>query len=183
MPEIQECGEAENCRNSITRAGMHRTKCGLCRLAPDAENITVHAWSPVAGAKHPTLEAEKRQKGRDRALAAHRQRLSRNPGKMRVQRRAERAERSTEQSIISATKNSGRSRQDGDHLAAGQVTLDTKLQSMRDHPVVMLHELGKVREDSANARTLCGGLVLRNKHGVGVVVFAEEDFAKILARL
>ena len=172
------------CRNSVENAGEGRSKCAFCRLSPDNENLSKHFWSPSgASTRHPRLEQEKRDARCQRARASHLARLQRDKGKKRIVRRATQAERTTEQNIITATKNSGRSNRDGDHVVAGHITLDTKLQSTREHPVVLLNELAKVREDAERAGNPLGGLVLRNKHGVGVVVFAEQDFARVLSRV
>jgi hypothetical protein len=103
-----------------------------------------------------------------------------SPIRQRVNRIAAQAERDTESNIIKATKNSGRSSRDGDHLVAGRITMDTKLQSTRSDPVVRLYELAKVQADAKRAGSLLGCLTLRNKHGVGVVVMSEEDFARMI---
>jgi len=80
-------------------------------------------------------------------------------------------------------KNSGRSNKDGDHVAAGEITLDTKLQSKRTNPVILLHELVKVGEDARRAGNWMGALVLRNMNGIGVVAIAEADFARLIQRI
>jgi K+/H+ antiporter YhaU regulatory subunit KhtT len=118
-----------------------------------------------------------------RARAAQTVRLARDKGKKRIVRKAAKAEKTTEQNIIRSTVNSGRSNKDGDHIAAGSITLDTKMQSTRTDMVVHLEELSKVRDDATRAGNSVGGLVLRNKFGVGVVVIREDDFGKILAQL
>lgn len=175
----------EWCQNSVENAGEGRQKCTFCRLAPDNEHVSGQYWRPINRLmRHPVLKQEQRDAARGRAQAAHQRRLTRDKGKQRVLRRAGKAEQTTERNIIVATKNSGRSNRDGDHIAAGQITLDTKLQSTRDNPVVLLSELAKVREDAARAGNVIGGLVLRNRSGVGVIVFSEADFARsILSRL
>ena len=81
---------------------------------------------------------------------------------------------------IKATRNSGRTNKDGDHLLAESIVLDTKLQSQRINPQVNLAELDKVRFQAVSHNKAFGALVLRNKHDVGVVVMAEADFAKLV---
>lgn len=179
------CSMEYYCQNSKIMSGMDaHTRCALCRLSPDnvGRDMT-HYWSPTPDAKsarkdkHPMLEAEKRNKKFLRASAAFQKKQNRDKGKMKVSRLAARAEKTTERQIIHATKNSGRRNKDGDHLSMGSITLDTKLQSTRDNPIIFLHELEKVRADAIRAGNTIGGLVIRNKHNVGCVVLKEEDYA------
>jgi hypothetical protein len=178
---------AESCKNSISIVGNEVAKCGLCRLAPGNEELPQHFFRPVPGPGrkpvHPVLRKEKIDAARARSLANAQKKASRNRKTQMIVRKAARAERATERNIIHATKNSGRSNRDGDHIAGDFVTLDTKLQTTRDNPVVMLIELAKVREDAKRAGNPVGGLVLRNRHGLGIVCFLETDFAKILRRI
>lgn len=181
--EPQACGESVNCKNSITYKGQWAAACISCRLAPGNENLQNHHWRPrEPRLTHPALEGEKRKARIDRAIASRQKRQSRDPGRRKVSRIAEKAERVTETRIIEATKNSGRSNRDGDHLVAGNITMDTKLQSTRLDPTVNLHELFKVQKDAERAGSFLGCLTIRNRHGVGVVVLAEEDFARLVAR-
>jgi hypothetical protein len=131
---------------------------------------------------HPDLQKEKNEARWKRAKDHQAKKLTTDRGKRKLLKKATRAEKTTEHNIIHATKNSGRSNRDGDHVLAEQITLDTKLQSERDHPVVKLEELAKVREDAVRAGMIAGALVIRNRHGVGVVVMAEEDFARVIQR-
>lgn len=162
-------------------------KCALCRLSPDnTGRAMTHFWAPTTSAKithtkHPELEAEKRTQKLTRRLLKLEAKSRRDPKKRQVSRLARQAERSTEKHIIQATKNSGRRNKDGDHVFQGSITLDTKLQTTRENPVVLLGELEKVRSDAARAGKAIGGLVIRNKNNVGVVVLTEEDFAHIMA--
>lgn len=181
--EPQACSELLNCKNSITYKGQWAAACIGCRLAPGNENLQSHHWRPRdPKLKHPALESEKRKARIDRAVASREKRQSRDPQRRKVSRIAEKAERTTETSIIEATKNSGRSNRDGDHLVVGNITMDTKLQSTRLDPTVNLHELSKVRKDAERAGSFLGCLTIRNRHGVGVVALAEEDFARLVAR-
>lgn len=173
------CEMAGQCRNSPSLAQPALVACALCRLSP--ENVgrdMSHHWIPIEmGMKHPMLLAEKANlKIRKRLLKLQAKR-GRDLGKRKVSRLAALAEKKTEKNIIHATKNSGRQNKDGDHVSLGNITLDTKLQSTRDNPVILLAELEKVRSDAMRAGKLIGGLVLRNRHNVGVVVFTEEDYA------
>jgi hypothetical protein len=186
MPQATSCEFGTvRCGNSVENAGEGRQKCIFCRLAPDNENVSGQHWNPIDKRfKHPILVSEKRTAASARSRLAHQVRLAKDKGKKRVGRRATKAEDTTQRNIIAATRNSGRSNRDGDHVVGGQITLDTKLQSTRDNPVVLLVELAKVRDDAERAGNPIGGLVLRNRHGVGVVVFDEKDFARsILSRL
>ncbi len=51
-----------------------------------------------------------------------------------ILKQATRAEKTTERNFIHATRNSARSHKDGDHVAGGEITLDTKLQTTREIP-------------------------------------------------
>jgi hypothetical protein len=110
-------------------------------------------------------------------------RNNRDRAKIQIQAAAVRAEKRSERNIIHATKNSGRSNRDGDHVLAGRITLDTKLQTTRLNPEIHVHELEKVRSDARRAGNPIGGLILRNENGHGFVVLAEEDFARLVKEL
>jgi hypothetical protein len=141
-------------------------------------------WKPdVPGTKHPGVIAEKKKAKKDREAVLKTKKLTADKGKRKVLKLAVRAEKQTERQLIHATKNSGRSNKDGDHVAAGEITLDTKLQSKRTNPVILLHELVKVGEDARRAGNLMGALVLRNMNGIGVVAMAEADFARLIQRI
>jgi hypothetical protein len=178
------CKEGELCRYSPQNAGEQGTRCVSCRLSPDnrvADTALPSYWRPLdKGVVHPILEQEKRAQAFKRHKDTRDERLNRDKVRQARLRLAAHAEKTTQKNIIRATKNSGRTDKDGDHVAGGYVTLDTKLQSKRLNPVVIATELAKVRNDSASAKTMVGGLVLRSKTGLGVVVFHEDDFAKIL---
>lgn len=173
------------CLNSKMITGTEaRAKCALCRLSPDNTGRDMaHYWRPTQYAKdtrkdkHPNLKAEKLQK----KIAKHQAKLVKNrqrdPQKRQISRLARQAEKSTERNIIHATQNSGRRNRDGDHVHGNNITLDTKLQTTRENPVILLVELEKVRADAVRSGKKIGGLVIRNKHNVGVVVLAEEDYA------
>ena len=142
-----------------------------------------HYWRPVnRQIAHPVLRAERRAELRLRLQKRVEVRRGKDRGRQEVLRQAERAERQTERAIIKATVNSGRKKQDGDHISVSRIVLDTKNQPGRDNPVVVLAQLEKVREDARLNGYPLGGLVLRNKQGRGVVVFAEEDYARLLAQ-
>lgn len=180
MPRVEACDQGSVCRNSIQLRGDALAMCRMCRLAPGNEEFPGHYWRPIqAHAQHPVLRQEKIDKARAKQQANIQKRMNRDRGRMKVQRQAVHAEKSTERKIIQATKNSGRVNRDGDHKAGGFITLDTKNQSLRDNPVVQMAELAKVRGDAVNAGNQIGGLVLRNRHNVGVVVFDEKDFARV----
>jgi hypothetical protein len=182
--EPEACHEASNCKNSIQYKGQWAAACISCRLAPGNEGLQNQHWRPrEPNLKHSVLEGEKRKARIDRAIANREKRQNIDPRRRKVSRIAEKAERATEASIIEATKNSGRSNRDGDHLIAGNITMDTKLQSTRLDPTVNLHELFKVQKDAQRAGSLLGCLTIRNRHGVGVVVLAEEDFARLVAQI
>ncbi len=177
------CEMELHCRNSEANSSEVLTKCALCRLSPD--NIgkkMAQYWAPTKLArdlnltKHPDLEGEKRFAKFKTRLAKLTKKRSRDPNKRKVSRLAAQAEKTTEKNIIRATKNSGRRNKDGDHISLGMITLDTKLQTTRENPVILLSELEKVRDDAMRSGKLIGGLVIRNKHNVGVVVLSEEDY-------
>lgn len=188
---MEECNMLLYCRNSKMTTGIEaKAKCALCRLSP--ENIgrdMVHYWQPTDQAreegisKHPVLVAEAANKRFHKRIAKLDAKKRRDPKKRKISRLAALAEKKTEKQIIHATKNSGRRNKDGDHVHADMITLDTKLQTMRENPVIFLKELEKVRDDSKRAGSLIGGLVIRNKNGVGCVVLKEEDYVELTRRL
>ena len=174
------------CRHSVENAGEGASKCTFCKLSPGNENVSTHHWTPLPEYKreqHPLIRLEKLNKARAIQKERNTKRLSKDRGRRSILTRAAKAEKSTEKSFIKATKNSGRSNKDGDHVLAGYITLDTKQQSNNINPVVSMSELAKVKKDSRRAGTLLGALVLRNKFDVGTVVLAEEDFAKLIKQL
>lgn len=181
----QQCSMAEFCKNSVDRKGERHAKCGWCRLSPnytESEGLGLgHHWKPTDGKKkHPVLVAEKKAKSKARSDARSAKRASKNRKIQTLLHKAERAERQTERNIIKATRNSGRVNQDADHvLWNGLLTIDTKLQTNRVHPVVRLEELSKVREDARRAGSTAGALLIRNKNGVGVIVLREEDLPNL----
>jgi hypothetical protein len=183
--EVQQCNEGADCLNSISKVGFGNQKCGICRFAPNNDGpLAVSYWKPIDGKRqHPAAIAAKRVKKQARTIELRLEKRGRDAAKRKISVLAARAEKQTESNIIRATKNSGRSRKDGDHLAAGQITIDTKLQSKRSNPVVHLMELAKVREDAGRAGNWLGCLVLRNRSGVGVVAIAEDDFARLIKLL
>lgn len=185
MLDIIECDQAINCKNSIELAGEARSRCYTCRLSPDNDNRGSVNWKPVDDkAKHPTLVKEKSDREYTKRTEAIAKRQSRDKTKMTVSWKAQKAEAQTEKNIIKATKNSGRSNRDGDHVAANFIGLDTKVQLTRMQPEIKIEELDKAIADAKRGGSLIGGLVIRNKMGAGFVVFREEDFAKeILSRL
>lgn len=182
--EILSCSEGNSCKNSLEQAGYGSAKCGICRYSPNSENVEASFWKPdKTGKKHPIAEQEKRDRGIERRETARLRRLSVDKSKRNVLVKAAKAEKLTEKNFIRATVNSGRANRDGDHTINDCITVDTKLQSTREEPVVHLNELEKVRSDAARAGNPIGCLLIRNKHGVGVVVLTESDFAKLTTRV
>lgn len=176
------CEMASVCRNSPDYKGEQFSSCALCRLSPDnaGRNMT-HFWNPIKGAvkKHPGLRAERSLIKAVAHMENLRAKYGRDKKKVKVSRLAASAEKKTERNIIKATKNSGRSNKDGDHVLHNTITLDTKLQTTRANPIVLLSELEKVRRDAKRAGFYMGALVIRNRNGVGVVVMLEEDYAEL----
>ena len=182
--EVLPCAVDAECLNSIKLAGMMRSSCGLCRLSVNGFSGQTIYWKPVDGhSQHPAVVAAKLARKQAFLKEKKAKRLLVNKDKKLLQVRAEKAERQTETNFIKATKNSGRTHKDGDQVAYSQVTIDTKLQSKCIHPVVRLDELAKVREDAQRGGNSLGVLMLRNRHGIGVIAIAESDFARLLARL
>ena len=181
---VLSCEVGPQCLNSTENTDLGSSKCGVCRFSPNGEQSYQAWWKPrVPKTPHPAASAEARRKKSDRKAALDFARANRDRGKSLLQRQAAQAEKTTERNMIRSTKNSGRSNKDGDHVAAGDITLDTKLQTTRDHPVVLIPELMKVVADAMRAGKVMGALVLRNKSGVGVVAMREEDFARLIQRL
>jgi len=178
--ETVPCEESAQCLNSPESRGGAQTSCHTCKLAL-AGGGSLNCWRPwKRGLQHPKLAAQKREAGKQRRAAAQEKRKKRDRSRIDVQRQARRAESKTNRSIIENTLNSGRSHKDGDHVSAGRIALDTKLQSGNENPVVRLAELDKVREDATRGGNPIGALVLRNKHGRGVVVFDEADYSRLI---
>ena len=174
------CKEAEHCRNSPSHSSAPR--CNSCRLSPIAGTgvfmgVFPSEWHAVGKQKHPVLEKEKRDAKRQKASDRQKARKAKDPHRQAHLRAAARAERQTEQAIIKSTRNSGRINRDGDHVVGDNITLDTKLQSGAENPVVHLHELDKVRLDAKRNGKVVGALCIRNKAGRGVIVLDENDFA------
>jgi hypothetical protein len=181
---VLACDEGGQCQNSIARLGFGSAKCGICRLSPTGPESGLSYWKPdIKGTKHPALVAQKVVAKRERVLFLREKKKNVDVSKRKLLTQAARAEKITERNIIHATKNSGRSNKDGDHVVAGEITLDTKLQTGRDNPVVLLHELVKVGQDAVRAGNWMGALMLRNKSGIGVVAMTEEDFGRLVARI
>lgn len=181
------CEMGLQCKNSPDVVGEGNGKCYMCRLSPARWEVCEpdkHYWKPIdKKAKHPVLESEKRTEARQRVLARQVARLAKDKNRQKVMRRAQKAEADTQKKFIQATRNSGRVNQDGDHVVVGRVTLDTKLQSDRVHPIVDMGELVKVRMQAAASGQIAGGLVLRTKNNVGVVAMFEDDFARLIRLL
>lgn len=181
----EPCEVSNFCKNSPKNIGEVRAKCALCRLSPDnLERDMTEYWIPIKLAKdlrikHPVLEERRRLIKALAHMEDLRAKYGRDKTKRKVSRLAAQAEKKTEKNIIRATKNSGRSNKDGDHVSMGVITLDTKLQTTRENPVIFLGELEKVRADAMRAGKLMGGLVIRNKNNVGCVVLKEEDYAEL----
>ena len=181
--QVLPCDEGAQCKNSIARAGIGAGKCGACQLSPTGLRGTSF-WKPdVPGQKHPAVIAARAQDKKDRKAALDLKNRFADKGKRKLLVEAVRAEKQTERNLIHATRNSGRTNKDGDHVAAGEITLDTKLQSKRDNPIVLLSQITKVGEDARRAGNWMGALVLRNRSGVGVVAMAEADFARLIQRI
>jgi hypothetical protein len=183
--QVDPCHQAIHCKNSPVNSPGAFIKCHLCRLAAGNEDFDQQFWVPLsslkgADRKHLVLEMEKRAARKNRQQVKLQQRQSRDKLKRKLLSRAVRAEKTTETKIITATKNSGRSHQDGDHRL-GDIALDTKLQTGRVYPVVDLCQLDKIRSQAANHNLAAGGLVLENKYGRKVVIFAWEDFPNVRA--
>jgi hypothetical protein len=133
--------------------------------------------------RHPVLEQEKLTKRKTKAAASLTKRLGVDRKRRAVGKRAERSEAKAVKTLnVTPTANSGRQFSDGD-MSADMITLDNKDQSNNVHPVVNMAELQKVRGDAKRANKALGGLVLRNKFGVGVVAFSEIDFGTFLERI
>jgi len=179
--QVLSCTEGPQCQNSVETKGEAAGKCILCRLAPGNASLPNQYWKPINPRDiNPVLSQEKRTKAVAIMKANLMRRMERDPNRQKTARLAAKAERDTEHNIIEATKNSGRSNRDGDHLVAGNITMDTKLQSTRFEPVVHLYELAKVQADARRAGSMLGCLTIRNKYGIGVVVMDEADFAKLI---
>ena len=188
------CSVESECLNGVSELTESRARCPMCRWALDNGGIE-NLWRPeTKGRKHPAAIKAKLDEKIARAKAKLAQRKNADPKKRYYSARAAGAEEKTnrklQQSGMSAraTRNSGRADQDGDHLVQftstaprERLTLDTKLQSDAEHPRVSLAELDKVRGDAGRAGSCAGALLIRNKFGRGVVVFAEEDFNQLFA--
>lgn len=184
MFDVIPCKVSEECRWGPEQLG-DLSSCLRCQWADD-NGGNENRWRPSQpGKKHPKMIQKKISEKIERTLQKAKKKASIDPNRQYYSRRAAGAEKKTNQIkgvSIKATRNSGRSLHDADHLLTCNsalnlinITLDTKLQSQTDHPKVDLFELDKVRSDAANARSAAGGLLIRNRLGRGVVVFAEED--------
>lgn len=187
--DVVPCSVWRSCLHSEAYRSKPLAACRDCRLAQFGGGAAVRWRASEKSIRHPVLEQEKRDARRQRVLDKQQKRRSKDHKRQEISRVAERAERQTERRIgasggdIRPTRNSGRVKRDGDHqlvAARGLVQLDTKLQTGSENPVVKLTELDKIRRDALNGGAITGGLVIRNKYGRAVVVFAEEDLHKLL---
>lgn len=181
--ETIPCEQQSDCFNSPIHRGQGQASCYMCKLADHNGGSSI-LWKPWdKKLKHPKLVQIAREKNAKKVAEILAKKKSIDPKKQILASRAARAEKQTERQIIKATKNSGRSNKDGDHVSAGKITLDTKLQTGNLNPVVKLVELDKVRGDAKRAGNPIGALVLRNKEGRGVVVLDENDYALLVTQL
>lgn len=181
-----QCDQFTKCANSVYSRGENTAKCHLCRLSTEGSGLNQQYWKPTNNKdEHPVLKQEKITKKIAKRNDSLNKRLNKDKSKVKMLRKAVKAESKTEANIIKATKNSGRSNRDADHIVGdGWLRLDTKLQTNKVIPIIKIDELDKACSDAARGGSQLGGLVIRNKHGQGFVVFREEDFAKeILSRL
>lgn len=187
--ETIPCQEERDCTNGPSLRGYSNSKCRNCKLALAFGGTGIH-WKPVLKRQHPVLVAENYRKAKQKAADNLAKRQARDRGKVRRLESSVRAEKKTQTTglragaKIKATKNSGRTNQDGDHQlettsASIKVSLDTKLQSQAANPTIRLSEIDKVRKDSGRAQTALGGLVIVNKYGRRVVVFDYIDFIRV----
>lgn len=176
----EPCSAKDGCRNYAEADAS--SACGECGFAARFPGL-FNRWLSWDGKKHPSVIKAKMDARRARQQATTERRLTRDRAKVNMQRLATAAERRTERSIIRSTVNSGRANKDGDHVMAGDITLDTKLQTRNVNPVVQIGELDKVSSDARRAGKSMGGLVLRNRNGLGVVVLFEDDFARLVKGL
>lgn len=187
------CSVSAQCQSGPEFLTERRAHCPMCKFADD-NGGPEHHWRPLTPTRHPKAVEAKQKAIREKKQAEQAKLANRDPAKRYYSKRAAGAEQKTNTALarygvkIAATRNSGRSCQDGDHLVQfgstvplQKLTLDTKMQSQVDHPKVLLNELDKVREDAKRAGSLAGALLLRNKFGRGVVVFAEEDFSQLFS--
>lgn len=179
--ETEPCEAAAGCVNQPVIGTP--SVCGDCRFAKRFGGRFNRWVSIKPGVKHPQVVEEQLAAKRSQAAEKQTKLRDRDRGKMRVQSLARQAERQTNRNIIRATKNSGRTNKDADHVMAGKITLDTKLQTKVLNPVVKVAELEKCRQDARRAGNSIGALVLRNENGHGFVVLAEEDFALMVLEL
>jgi predicted phage gp36 major capsid-like protein len=124
------------------------------------------------------LELEKRLLHAARLKARADERRNKDRKRQEVARIARRTEKRTQDAVIKATSNSGRTARNGDHLYLDKITLDTKHQA-RSNPVVFLSELEKVRADAKRIGSQAGALVISNDMNRRVVVFALEDLPNL----
>jgi hypothetical protein len=182
--QILPCDSAGDCLNSPENRGSDQdSQCRFCKYAKAGGGV-ISQWKGFnSKAKHPEIEAEKVAVRKQRHQDAVATRAARDKGKRRRVKTAARAEKKTNDNIIKATKNSGRVNKDGDAVHAGRITIDTKLQSDRIHPIVDLGELDKIRRQARLAGNPIGALVLRNKLGQGVIVMDETDYTKFFTQI
>ena len=180
--QIIPCKEAERCLNSpsVAGAGALCRDCRLSHLLGYAIQPPGHKWRPISKKwKHPVLEQEKRNANRRKVLERQQIRRNKDRDRQAIVKSAAQAELRTQKKVIRATRNSGRVNRDGDHVLFDCCTLDTKLQSKVENPIVRLSELDKVRNDAKRSGKEFGALLLRNKNGRGVLVIDERDLSKL----
>jgi hypothetical protein len=187
--QIEQCEIGNQCKNSIDVAGEIRARCYECRFGriidiPIDNPAQISYWKPIhRSVEHPVIAAEKlfKKKAKHRAQVA--KRLARDRGKVRLAKQAKKSEEKSAESIVKATKNSGRVNKDGDATAVNLIQLDFKLQSTSVDWVVKQAELIKIIQDGKRAGNNIAALVVKNKLGQEIVVLDMADFGKLLARL
>ena len=185
VSEPRGCKEKGGCLNGPSHSAA--PKCNDCRLSPTFWGMFLqppgHKWKPISHTwKHPVLEQEKRDANRRKVLERQQVLKNKDRDRQAVLKSATQAESRTQKEVIKATRNSGRVNRDGDAILTNKWVADTKLQSTRENPVVLLSELDKVRQDAKRNNYPLGLLVLRNKNNRGVVVLDEKDLGLLVKK-
>lgn len=162
------CEVRDNCKN-------FDEGCWKCRFGEKNEGIGDNCYSPVdRNIKHPALVAEKEQRKTDRKLARKEAKKEKDKSTSKMVRKATKAEK---RAVL--TLNSGRIAQDGD-IKTEDLSIDFKLQSTRENPVVDMEELRKIGNDCIRAGKKHGILLIENKSGKKIVVMTEECLKEII---
>lgn len=122
---------------------------------------------------HPQLIKAKQEYKNLQKMEKYKKKNEKDKEKVALLKKAAKVE-----NLVKSTLNSGRINRDSD-LIAEHLTIDVKLQSTRENPVINVDEFIKVQNDARRAGKLHGVLAIQNKSGKRFYVVSEELFREV----